>query len=55
MATVVWPSCHERFRYDGRAEFEEARLLETSTVTHAPPRSYRSGDQVVHSCPVNSG
>ena len=55
MATMVCPSCHERFRYDGRAELEEAALLETSPVTDATPRTYRSGDRVVHSCPINSG
>jgi hypothetical protein len=54
MASMVCPSRHERFGYDGRAELEEALLLETSPVTPAPPRTYRSGDQVVHSCPINS-
>jgi hypothetical protein len=54
MATMVCPSCHERFRYDGRAGLEEAELVEVSPVTNAPPRTYRSGDQIVHSCPVNA-
>ena len=49
------PICHERFRYDERSRrLEETRPLERSPGTDAPPRTYHSGEQVVHSCPVNS-
>ena len=53
MVTMVCPSCHERFRYDGRRELDETQVLETSAVADGPPLTFRCGDQVVHSCPVN--
>ena len=53
MVTMVCPSCHERFRYDGRRELDETQVLETSSVADGPPLIFRCGDQVVHSCPVN--
>jgi hypothetical protein len=54
MATMQCPSCHERFRYDGREPLEELPGSEVTTSPDGPPMTYRSHDHVVHSCPINS-
>ena len=51
MAMSVCPSCHERFRYDSREELE-VLAGDTAAVPDGGPRTYRSHQRVVHTCPI---
>jgi len=50
MAMSICPSCHERFRYDSREELEV--LAGDAAGADGGPRTYRSHQRVVHTCPA---
>ena len=54
MAMSVCPSCHERFRYDSREELE-VLAGDGAAVPDGGPMTYRSHQQVVHTCPTVYG
>jgi hypothetical protein len=47
MAVAVCPSCHERFRYDSRAELE---VVAMNAAPDGGLLTFRSDQRVIHEC-----